>query len=79
LLGAGAIIEIMNSYFVSDIEFEAIELLETISIHDQTYLAIGYNSKGHKYEGTAHVSCGEIVKVTDIEVSHKSDFKQAKQ
>ena len=53
---------------VSDIEFELVELMETISVHDSTWLAVGYNEKGHKYIGTAHVSCGEIVKITDIEV-----------
>ncbi len=51
---------------ISDIDFEATELLETVSIHDQTYECIGYSDKGHKYKGIAHVSCGEIVKVTDI-------------
>ena len=58
-----------NYFMISDIEFEATELLEKISVHDQTYQAIGYSSKGHKYEGIAHVSCGEIVKVTDIKVA----------
>ncbi len=54
---------------ISDIEFETTELLETISVHDQTYSCEGYNEKGHKYEGIAHVSCGEIVKVTEIKVA----------
>lgn len=58
---------------VSDIEFETTELLEVISVHDQTYLCEGYSESGHKYEGTAHVSCGEIVKVTDIEEKHESN------
>jgi hypothetical protein len=62
--------EISDNYFmISDIEFEATQLLETISVNDQIYEAIGYSSKGHKYKGMAHVSCGEIVKVTDIEVA----------
>ena len=61
--------EIQDNYFmISDIEFEATEILENISVHDQTYQAVGYSSNGHKYKGIAHVSCGEIVKVTDIEV-----------
>lgn len=50
----------------NDIDFEVTELLETISIHDQIYACEGYNEKGHKYEGIAQVSCGEIVKVTDV-------------
>ncbi len=54
---------------ISDIEFETTELLETISVHDQTYSAIGYNEKGHKYSGIAHVSCGEIVKITNIKIA----------
>lgn len=58
-----------NHFMISDIEFEATDLLEKISVHDQMYLAIGYSSKGHKYEGIAYVSCGEIVKVTDIKVA----------
>lgn len=58
----------MKSFIVSDIEFSATELIETLSVHDQTYIAIGCNEKGHKYIGTAHVSCGEIVDVTDIEI-----------
>jgi len=63
----------MKSFRISDVEFEATELMETLSVHDQTYIAIGYNEKGHKYIGTAHVSCGEIVDVTDIEVCNQNN------
>lgn len=51
---------------ISDIEFETTNLLEIISVHDQIYACEGYNEKGYKYEGIAHVSCGEIVNVTEI-------------
>lgn len=62
----------MKTFRISDIEFEATELMQTLSVHDQTYFAIGYNEKGHKYIGTAHVSCAEIVDVTDIEIDDES-------
>lgn len=51
---------------INNIDFEATELLDSVSTHDQTYLAIGYCDKGNKYEAIASVSCGEIVEITEI-------------
>jgi len=52
---------------INNIEFEAIELLDTISYHVQTYICEGYDEQGNKYIGTAEVDNGEIIEVTDIE------------
>jgi len=53
---------------IGNIDWETVGLMETLSFHDQTYSAVGYNDRGHKYIGTAIVSCGEIVEIIDIEI-----------
>lgn len=51
------------------IDFEKTELLESISVHDQIYAAIGYDDDFNEYFGTATVSCGEIVDISDIQTA----------
>ena len=60
---------------ISDIEFETTKLLESVSENEQIYACEGYNEKGHKYKGIAHVSCGEITKISDIGISIDLEFE----
>lgn len=53
---------------IDNIEFEAIELLEYVSIYDQVYSCQGHDDEGNKYEGIANVSCDEIVEVSYVKL-----------
>lgn len=59
---------------IENIDFETTELLENTSVHDQTYLAVGYNDRGDRFEGVAQVSCGEIIEVLDIVEADENNF-----
>lgn len=53
---------------VNEIDFELTDqLMETLSVHEKSYLANGFDDNGNKYTGIALVVCGEIETVTDIE------------
>lgn len=53
----------------SKIDWELVDCLETISVHDQTWSVEGFDGNSQKYTAIASVSCGEIVEVTDIEIA----------
>lgn len=56
----------MTTSTILKIEWEAVELLETISMHDKTYRAKGIDDFGNEYEAIADVCLCEIEKIYDV-------------
>ena len=53
---------------INGIHWEAIDLMETISVHNRIFSAVGYDDKGNKFSGSADVDMSdEIQEITDIE------------
>lgn len=49
------------------IDWEQGDLMEALSVHDSIYQMNGIDQNGNKYTGMGVYSCGELVKIEDID------------
>lgn len=61
-------IQMMIDEFINSIKWDKLELLESISVHDQSYSICGESELGYIYNAMGIYSCDELVYIEDLEV-----------
>lgn len=61
-------IQVMVDEFINSIKWDRVQLLESVSAHDQSYEIQGESELGFKYSAIGIYSCDELVEIEDLEV-----------